>query len=157
VSVILNFDGACLDNGAPDAVGSWAWVLYVDGMEHSHDTGMVTGDTITSNVAEYEALLAALRWLLEADYTDVEMRGDSQLVIRQVGGAWNCNAPHLRILCDQAVRLLAQLRGRGCVVTLAWIRREYNTRCDQLAMQRLVCEVCGIGDPMAQGGLKWQS
>lgn len=69
----------------------------------------------TNNQAEYMALIAGLRALLERletegeapDATSVEIRGDSQLVINQMAGNWKIKSEELLKLHDQALDLLA--------------------------------------------------
>jgi ribonuclease HI len=68
----------------------------------------------TNNEAEYWALLAGLRALLahleerEIDPANVrlEVRGDSQLVIRQLQGEWKAKDARMRALRDRVRRLL---------------------------------------------------
>jgi len=54
------------------------------------------GETIgraTNNQAEYEALLAGLQAADQFGFDEVEVRGDSQLIVKQVKGAWDTNDP----------------------------------------------------------------
>ena len=76
------------------------WQLYFDGSYTSHGSGagilLVTpqGDYIpksfklqfptTNNIAEYEALIAGLKITIEWNITELEVFGDSQLIIKQV-------------------------------------------------------------------------
>ncbi|MGA9533127.1 MAG: ribonuclease HI family protein [Anaerolineales bacterium] len=74
----------------------------------------------TNNEAEYLSLIAALRSLRaflhgngqELSQSGVEIRGDSQLVLRQVGGKWKAKDSRMRALRDEAESLL---RGFGKV------------------------------------------
>ena len=90
------------------------------------------GDRVTNNEAEYRTLIAALEDLTAmiarhgrqpADYS-VRIRGDSQLVIQQVGGRWKVNHPNLRPLHARARALLARF-GRS---DLAWHARANSVR-----------------------------
>jgi ribonuclease HI len=82
----------------------------------------------TNNEAEYLTLIQALQELADGirkkggDPRDcsVEVRGDSQLVIRQVEGKWKVREPHLLPLRDRARELLNQF-GQ---TRLTWQRRE---------------------------------
>lgn len=73
----------------------------------------------TNNEAEYMALIEGLHGLLDevrkgdVPLKDVEViiRGDSQLVLNQVGGGWKAKNPRMRTYRDQAKRL-AGLFGR---------------------------------------------
>ena len=81
----------------------------------------------TNNEAEYMTLIEALTELTAgiekaghnpADFS-VEVKGDSQLVIYQVGGQWKVSQAHLRPLRDRAQALLRQF-GQS---KLTWHRR----------------------------------
>ncbi len=69
---------------------------------------------LTNNEAEYKTLIEALRKalaLLEEKGEDpalwsVVVRGDSQLVINQLSGAWATRSRNLRGIKDEAQRLL---------------------------------------------------
>jgi ribonuclease HI len=52
--------------------------------------------TITNNQAEYEALLRGLQYLKEAKAISVEIYGDSELVIKQLNGQYECKNDILR-------------------------------------------------------------
>jgi ribonuclease HI len=52
--------------------------------------------TITNNQAEYEALLRGLQYLKEAGDVSVEIYGDSELVIKQLNGQYECKSDALR-------------------------------------------------------------
>lgn len=68
----------------------------------------------TNNEAEYMALIAALRSLLaflagidtNPEETALEIRGDSQLVLRQVKGQWKAKDARMRALRDEVVQLV---------------------------------------------------
>jgi len=123
------FDGASRGNPGPAAVG---WVLV------SGDGGIVAenGETIgraTNNQAEYEALLAALEAAVDFGFDDVEVRGDSQLVEKQVKGAWDTNDPELREKRVRARELLERFEDWS----LTHVPREVNDRADELANEAL--------------------
>lgn len=85
------------------------------------------GPGVTSNQAEYMALLDGLRQLLvlleesgrRKEEIDLEVRGDSRLVINQLAGRWRVRHPALRPLFDEARRMLAGFRQ----VRLLWTPR----------------------------------
>ena len=60
----------------------------------------------TNNVAEYRALLRGLERARELGATEVEVVNDSELVARQVQGAYKVKHPGLRPLYDQAMEAL---------------------------------------------------
>lgn len=68
---------------------------------------------ITSNVAEYVSLIQALRWFrsVRDQYRyQVNIWGDSKLVVEQVSGGWDCRKPHLN---DLRVQVRGLLKGFG--------------------------------------------
>ena len=122
------FDGASRGNPGPAAVG---WVLVSgDGIvaEGSERIGRAT-----NNQAEYEALLAVLEAADEFGFDEIEIRGDSQLVEKQVKGAWDTNDPELREKRVRARELLERFEDWS----LTHVPREVNDRADELANEAL--------------------
>lgn len=85
--------------------------------------------TTTNNVAEYRGLVAGLEAAIAAGVSELEVRLDSLLLVRQVMGDFRVKAPGLKPLHRAAVGLLARI-GKARVVH---IPREQNTRADALA------------------------
>ena len=83
----------------------------------------------TNNVAEYNGLLAALHWAVDHDVESLHVRSDSELLVKQMLGAYKVKHPGLLPLAARA-RLLTQQLGR---VTFEHVRREYNTEADRLS------------------------
>jgi len=83
----------------------------------------------TNNVAEYNGLLAALRWAADHGERDVRIRSDSELLVKQMRGEYKIKHPGLQPLAAQARLLLMEL-GR---VTFEHVRREQNTEADRLS------------------------
>jgi ribonuclease HI len=122
------FDGASRGNPGPSAVG------YV----------LVTGDGIvaeggerigraTNNRAEYEALVRALEVAADFGFEEVVVRGDSELIVRQVRGEWNTNDPDLRERRVRVRELLKEFREWS----IEHVPREINDRADELANEAL--------------------
>lgn len=87
------------------------------------------GEASTNNIAEYRAVRAALNWLIaKGEQGEVELRTDSQLVVRQISGAYACNKDHLRVLRDECRALLQRLPH----TRLIWVSREQNVPADEL-------------------------
>jgi probable phosphoglycerate mutase len=83
----------------------------------------------TNNVAEYNGLLAALTWAVEHGHTEVHIRADSELLVKQMRGEYKVKHPGLQPLAARA-RLLAAEIGR---VRFEHVRREYNKDADRLS------------------------
>ena len=129
--IIFYCDGACLPVN-PGGYATWAWVAVdLQGRELTSALGCLGhGSGCTNNVAEYTAVLEALRWGKRQGGGLVLVRTDSQLVVHQVNGTWRIKATPLLPLVQEARGLLAELGGR-----LEWIPREANTRADALTYQ----------------------
>jgi ribonuclease HI len=83
----------------------------------------------TNNVAEYKALIAALQQALKMGGTQVEIRADSELMIRQLSGRYKIKAEGLKPLYIEVTQLLAKFES----VALKHIPRELNAEADKLA------------------------
>jgi ribonuclease HI len=83
----------------------------------------------TNNVAEYNGLLAALRWAAEHGQRDVHIRSDSELLVKQMRGEYKVKHPGLQPLFVRA-RLLVMELDR---VTFEHVRREQNKEADRLS------------------------
>jgi ribonuclease HI len=87
----------------------------------------------TNNVAEYNGLLAALRWAVDHGHRDVRIRGDSELLVKQMRGEYKVKSPTLRELVDEAESLARGLRR----VRYTAVRREHNELADRLVNEAL--------------------
>ncbi|QZP36745.1 ribonuclease HI [Halobaculum magnesiiphilum] len=118
------FDGASRGNPGPAAIG-WAIVtgdgIVAEGGERIADT--------TNNKAEYEALIRALEAAVDYGLDEADVRGDSQLIVKQIRGEWNVNDPGLR---EKRVRAL-ELLDRFDRWSIEHVPREINERADELA------------------------
>ena len=122
------FDGASRGNPGPAAVG---WVLVnSDGIVAE---GGETIGTATNNQAEYRALIRALEMAERYGFDEVELRGDSELIVEQVTGRWDTNDPTLREH-RVTVRELLEDFDRW---SIKHVPREVNERADDLANDAL--------------------
>lgn len=83
----------------------------------------------TNNIAEYHALLAALRWAVDHGCSSVHVRSDSELLVRQLRGEYRVKNPGLQPLYRQACALVGQIGH----VTFEHVPRSQNTEADRLA------------------------
>jgi ribonuclease HI len=83
----------------------------------------------TNNVAEYNGLLAALQWALDHGETRVQIRADSELLVKQMRGEYKVKNAGLQPLHARA-RLLASKLDR---VGFEHVRRELNKEADRLS------------------------
>ncbi len=82
----------------------------------------------TNNEAEYTALGLLLREIEQRGLRGASVFGDSQLVIRQVTGAWKIKEPRLAALAAPLIELAKTLG-----VSFRWVPREQNALADRLS------------------------
>ena len=100
--VVVHVDGGARGNPGPAAAG--AVVSTPEGgvlAEVAEPLGVAT-----NNVAEYRALLLGLEVARELGATEVEVVNDSELVAKQVKGAYKVKHPDMRPLHAAALQAL---------------------------------------------------
>lgn len=128
----LYCDGASRGNPGPAAVGAVLFPAVRGGASPSLEYSKAIGKA-TNNVAEYSALILGLEKSLENNIKNLEILLDSELVVRQLSGAYRVKKPDIRLLHTKAKQLLGQLDS----YYISHIPREKNTRADSLANQAL--------------------
>ena len=121
---VVHVDGGARGNPGPAAIG--AVISTPDGEVSTRPPSRI-GEA-TNNVAEYRALLLGLERARELGATEVELVNDSELVARQVQGAYKVKHPGLRPLYDQAMEALRGFE-RWSVRS---VPRAQNAHADQL-------------------------
>ena len=120
---------AYIDGGARGNPGPAGYGVHVElpdgGVEELHGALGIA----TNNVAEYNGLLAALCWAVEHGHTDVRIRADSELLVKQMRGEYKVKNPGLQPLVARARILVGQLDR----VEFEHVRREQNTDADRLS------------------------
>jgi ribonuclease HI len=87
----------------------------------------------TNNVAEYAALIAVLTLAADRGVKRLVVYSDSQLLVRQVNGAYRVKAPHLVPIFLQALKLRQTIPD----FTIEHVAREENKEADRLANQAI--------------------
>jgi probable phosphoglycerate mutase len=90
-------------------------------------------DTCTNNVAEYQGLLAALRWAAGNAIAPFLVRSDSLLLVKQMRGEYRVKNAGLQPLHAEARGLVRRI-GK---VSFEHVRRELNTEADRLANEAM--------------------
>ena len=98
----------------------------------------------TNNLAEYHAAIAGVRAALEYGADEIELRMDSQLVVKQMTGEFKVKKEELRSLQCKLSVLLTKFKKWS----VQHVRREENTRADELA--NLACESDWRYEPAAK-------
>jgi ribonuclease HI len=93
-------DGGARGNPGPAAVG---YRIEDEAGEVLDEAGRAIG-IATNNEAEYRALITAFGRAAELGARDVEVRSDSELLMRQMTGRYRVKSPHLRELWHEAQR-----------------------------------------------------
>lgn len=135
----VEIDGGAWGN--PGEAGAGVVILHPDGTREEHTVYL---GHATNNVAEYAALLAALARLRELAAQEVEIRTDSELLARQLTGAYKVRAPHLKPLWQRAQAALA----RFSRVHILAVPREENTRADRLVAEAIAHRRSTLPSPL---------
>ena len=128
-AVVAYADGASRGNPGPSSLGA---VIYDEAGAELHRASRALGRA-TNNQAEYQAAIAALEGALGLGAREVELRMDSELVVRQISGRYKVRNPRLIPLHK---RILA-LRSRFDRVVVQHVPREQNRVADALANEAL--------------------
>jgi ribonuclease HI len=127
--LIVNVDGGARGNPGPAAIAA---VVTTPEGEVLEATGEAIGRA-TNNVAEYRALLHGIGRARELGARELELVGDSELVVRQVNGDYRVKDPALRELHDRVHAALAGFDRWS----IRHVRREANAVADQLVNEAL--------------------
>jgi len=126
-SVIVHTDGAC--RGNPGRSGAGVMIRSEDGREIARISRYL--GEMTNNMAEYTALLIALKEARSAGAGTITVKSDSELLVRQINGAYKVKNEALQIMHQSAMELLRGFK-RWKVIH---VRREENREADRLANQ----------------------
>jgi ribonuclease HI len=162
-TITIQFDGGSRGNPGPAGIGI---VLRAEDGTTLATLGRFIGRA-TNNVAEYKALITGLEEAKKLGAKRIIIRGDSELIVKQMRGEYRVKNPDLRELYDEAQFLLHQfdeakiehnLRGNNTVAdklaNLAMDRRQDVTDVDESSAEapaphetkagdRFTCPRCG--------------
>ena len=123
--IVAYIDGGARGNPGPAGYG--VRIQSADGTVLDELHGAL--GIATNNVAEYNGLLAALRWAVENNVSRVQIRADSELLVKQMRGEYKVKNPGLQPLYVRARLLVAELDD----VKFEHVRREFNEEADRLS------------------------
>lgn len=124
LKLVVNVDGGARGNPGPAAIG--AVVQDANGEvleEHGERIGIAT-----NNVAEYRALLLGIARAAELGADELELVGDSELIVRQVKGEYKVKDSTMRELHSEVKRALRPFD----TWSIRHVRREFNKEADRL-------------------------
>jgi ribonuclease HI len=129
LKVVVHVDGGARGNPGPAAIG--VVVSDSDGAV-LEELGERIG-VATNNVAEYRALLRGLERARARDAREVEIVNDSELVARQITGAYKVKHPAMKPLHGEAIAALREF-DRWSIRS---VPRADNARADELVNEAL--------------------
>jgi ribonuclease HI len=127
--LVVNVDGGARGNPGPAAIA--AVVQDADGEvleERSETIGHAT-----NNVAEYKAVLLGIDRAVAFGAEEVDLVGDSELIVRQVKGDYKVKDANLRELHGQVLTALKSFESWS----IRHVRRDDNAEADRLVNEEL--------------------
>ncbi len=157
-TIKVQTDGAY--RGKDGGVGSYGYVVKKDSKTVREDYGILLEDRVTNNYAEYMALIKALEWIKDSDldFDKIDVKSDSQLVVKQVNGEWSVKSDNLKDLHKEVTDLMRSFNERSKEVKIEHVYRENNIKADELSQlaiedhflaqelkdeEKKVCPECG--------------
>ncbi len=121
-------DGSSRGNPGPAGVGI---AVFEQGMpETTAEISKYIGIT-TNNVAEYEAVIHAIKWMIDSGLRSATLKLDSELVYNQLMGKYRIKSSHIKLL----MKRLSALQSHVDDVTYVLIPREENKLANNLAQK----------------------
>ncbi len=124
-SLMMYTDGASSGNPGPSGIG--IVILDHDGRQVGKVSSYI--GRRTNNYAEYSALLRALKIAIYFKTTDLKIRTDSELIVKQMSGEYKVKNEQIRKLYDEAVHLVKKIE--RC--RIEHVPRTQNEKADYLA------------------------
>jgi ribonuclease HI len=127
--LIIYTDGASSGNPGPAAIGA----VIQDGQGRVISRISRRIGRATNNQAEYRAIITALEEAVRLGAGKVDIKSDSELVVKQLKGRYRVKKATLRPLYQEVVKLVGALEA----FTITHIPREQNREADRLAGKAL--------------------
>lgn len=127
--ILIYSDGA--SRGNPGPAGAGAVLIGEDGEILATEYQYL--GTATNNLAEYSGAILGLQKAIELGATQVTLRADSELLIKQLKGQYKVKNEGLKPLYQRALSLLKNFKG----VVLEHVPREANKLADRAANQAI--------------------
>lgn len=122
---LIYTDGGAEPNPGPGSIG----VVIQDQQGKTIATISRSVGTVTNNQAEYMAVIAALEKAVSLGFNEIDMRADSELIVRQINGRYRVKNANLKPLYQKVVDLKSRLKS----FTITHIPRNLNKEADRLA------------------------
>ena len=121
----LYFDGCSKGNPGKSGAG---YVIYKGDDEIAYKSVYV-GDKETNNKAEYTGLYEGLLYAVENNIVRLDVKGDSNLVIKQIKGEYKVKSANIQTIYQDTKKLCIQFEQ----ITFEHVYRKDNKRADELA------------------------
>ncbi|NLX60622.1 MAG: ribonuclease HI family protein [Phycisphaerae bacterium] len=138
--ILIYTDGGSRGNPGPAACA--AVVQSADDNQTLIEEGKFLGRA-TNNVAEYEGVLLGMDLARRLGVRQIEIRSDSELLVRQLMGQYRVKNPGLKPLYDRVREGL----GDFDAVEVCHVRREQNVEADRLVNETLDAQRKGGSAP----------
>mmetsp|Transcript_16141 Transcript_16141/g.18100 ORF Transcript_16141/g.18100 Transcript_16141/m.18100 type:complete len:367 (+) Transcript_16141:36-1136(+) len=128
------FDGCSYGNPGKAGAG---WIIYVFEGEGDYKKVLATGGKFvgskeTNNVAEYSGMVSGMEYMVNHDIVrNVNIFGDSELVIKQMRGEYRVKNARLKPLYQKA----KVLQGKFKDISFTHVYRDLNEEADKLSRQ----------------------
>ena len=126
--VTINIDGASKGNPGPASIG----IVFYKNKDIIQEVSEYIGNK-TNNFAEYTSLIRALEISLNNSYKDIEIKSDSELVVKQINKIYKVKDADIKELFDKVNSLIEKFSS----VKISHIPREENLKADKLANNAL--------------------
>jgi ribonuclease HI len=121
--LVAYVDGGSLGNPGPSGIG-----VIIDGAENGKIRIAKWIGHQDNNVAEYVALLEALQCALALKAKTLHVYSDSEVVVRQMKGEYNCRSSRL-----YSLNFICRKLARSINFSISHVRRENNVEANGLA------------------------
>jgi len=133
---VIYTDGGSRGNPGKAAIG---FVICNEKGQELKKYGEYLGDNLTNNEAEYQAVIFALKKFKVlfgkklSESTDIEIRADSELVVKQLNGEYRLENPKIQRFFIEIWNLKFDFKS----VRFKYIPREKNKEADRLVNEAL--------------------
>jgi ribonuclease HI len=127
--LVVNVDGGARGNPGPAAIAA---VVQDAGGEVLEERSETIGHA-TNNVAEYKAVLLGIDRAVAFGAEEIDLVGDSELIVRQVKGDYKVKDATLRELHGQVLTALKSFENWS----IRHVRRDDNAEADRLVNEEL--------------------
>ncbi len=129
MTVIVQIDG--LSQPTNPGTGTYGFTIHERGRKLAEGNGLA-GYSVTSNYAEYTALVEALKKLKQLGIEgDILVRSDSQLLVGQMSKGWKVKGGAYIAKLKEAKDLIREFGS----ISFEWIPREKNGDADLLTRE----------------------